>query len=315
MRLFPIIPLWIMTPISIILLIFILKSKKKNLIQIIIIILLFVINLRIMIPTKNSEIQQNNLDVLFVIDNTISMEANDYSNNKTRLQGVKEDCKNIIEQLQGARFSIITFNNNAKVVTPFTKDTNTTIETIDIISPISELAAKGSSLNTPLETILLSLKSSSNEKNRIKILFFISDGEITDESTLESYKEVKKYISNGAVLGYGTTSGGTMKIEDKYYNTSKYIMDNYKLAVSKLDETNLKKIAKDTNIDYINMNKQSNLKAKLKQIKNITTSKLAKSDKSSYDDTYYFLLLPLLVLLTIEFNKYRSKLLWKNFLK
>ena len=311
MKLFPIIPIWIMLIICISLIIYIILFNKKNINQIIIIVLLFIINLRLMIPSNNSIILSNNLDVLFVIDNTISMNAEDYDGNKTRLSAVKKDCNYIIKKLNGARFSLITFNNKAKVVTPFTKDYNITTEAIDIITPIEELYAKGSSLNTPYDEIINSLKSSEKNDNRIRILFFISDGEITDESTLKSFKEIAKYINNGAVLGYGTTKGGYMKTKSKWSDNEEYIIDesNYKYekAISKIDEKNLKKIADDIKIDYIHMEKQSNINNKLSEIEKTVKNGIASSDKSTYEDTYYYLLIPLLIVITLEFNKFRRK--------
>lgn len=317
MKIFPIIPIWIMIIICTALIIFIIKKNNKNIIQIIIVILLFIINLRIMIPNNNSQILTNNLDVLFVIDNTISMNAEDYNGNNTRLSAIKQDCKYIVEKLSGARFSVITFNNTAKIMTPYTKDTNITIETVDIIEPIDELYAKGSSLNTPLDTMISSLKSSQKKENRIRILFFISDGEITDDSSLKSFSEVSKYIDNGAVMGYGTNKGGYMKTKNKYSESEDYIIDytnyNYNKAISKIDENNLQKIAKDINVEYIHMERQVDINRKLDEIKRLTTSNIDSSDKSTYDDTYYIFVIPLLVLLTIELNNLRRKVIWKKY--
>lgn len=313
MKIFPIIPIWIMIIICTALIIFIIKKNNKNIIQIIIVILLFIINLRIMIPNNNSQVLTNNLDVLFVIDNTISMNAEDYNGNNTRLSAIKQDCKYIVEKLSGARFSVITFNNTAKIMTPYTKDTNITIETVDIIEPIDELYAKGSSLNTPLDTMISSLKSSQKKENRIRILFFISDGEITDDSSLKSFNEVSKYIDNGAVMGYGTNKGGYMKTKNKYSESEDYIIDytnyNYNKAISKIDENNLQKIAKDINVEYIHMERQVDINRKLDEIKRLTTSNIDSSDKSTYDDTYYIFVIPLLVLLTIELNNLRRKVI------
>lgn len=311
MRIFPIIPIWIMIIICTILLFIIWKSNRKNIIQIIIVIFLFLINLRIMIPSNNSQTLTNNLDVLFVIDNTISMNAEDYDGTKTRLYAVKKDCQYIIKRLNGARFSIITFNNTAKIVIPYTRDTNITSEAIDIIEPLNELYAKGSSLNTPIDTIISSLKSSQKKEQRIRILFFISDGEITDNSTLKSFKEIANITNNGAILGYGTEQGGYMKSKNSYSEQSEYLKDsskNFEKAISKIDENNLKTIAKDINIDYIYMDKQSNINKKLEEIKNMINNDIESNDKSTYDDTYYILVIPLLILLIVEFNKFRRSL-------
>ena len=305
----PIIPIWLMLIICIILITIIITNKKKNWIEIIIIILLFIANLRFMIPTEESKILSNDLDVLFVIDNTISMKAEDYKSKKERLYGVKEDCKYIVKELNGARFSIITFNHKSRILTPFTTDANMTIEAIDVLDSVDEVYAKGSSLNTPLEDILITLKNAEKKDKRTRVIFYISDGEITDDSTLKSYKEIKKHVSNGAVLGYGTEKGGYMKSTNKYTTTDSYIKDysTYGNAVSKLDEKNLKQIAKDINIDYIHMISQDKINNKIKDIKKVLTSKMDETTKISYNDIYYIFIIPILILLLIDLIVFRRK--------
>ena len=290
--------------ICIILLVYVIITFKNKITYIIIIILLFIINLRIMIPSNNMEIQNSNLDILFVIDNTISMNALDYNGKNTRLSGVKKDCNYIIDYFPGARYSIITFNNTSKVVTPFTYDSNINKEAIDILEPIDELYAKGSSLNTPIDYISKMLNNSKND--HAKIIFFISDGEITDDSRLDSYRSIRKYISNGAVLGYGTSSGGKMKSNNRYDQTDSYIMDysSYGDAISRIDEDNLKSIANDLNIDYINMN-DNNIDNKLNSIKKYSKSSFKSLDKSNYDDIYYLFVIPILILLLYDFCNIR----------
>ena len=310
MKLFPIIPIWIMLIICISLIIYII-IKKRDLLQILIIILLFIINLRIMIPSNNSKTIKNDLDILFVIDNTISMNALDYNGSKTRLSGVKEACNYIIDELNGSRFSVITFDNTSRIVTPYTYDTNITREAISIMTPINELYAKGSSIDVSLDSIMYSLKNSKKKNDNNRIIFFISDGENTSNNSIKSFKSISKYISDGAVLGYGTKKGGYMKDESEYA-TNEYIMDytdtNFGKAISKIDEKNLKEIANDMDVDYIHITNSNNIKSKIKQIKNKTKSTLESNDKSSYDDIYYIFVIPLLILLFIEFDRFRRRI-------
>ena len=311
MKLFPIIPIWIMLIICISLIIYII-IKKRDLLQILIIILLFIINLRIMIPSNNSKTIKNNLDVLFVIDNTISMNALDYNGSKTRLSGVKEACNYIIDELNGSRFSVITFDNTSRIVTPYTYDTNITREAISIMTPINELYAKGSSIDVSLDSIMYSLKNSKKKNDNNRIIFFISDGENTSNNSIKSFKSISKYISDGAVLGYGTKKGGYMKDESEYA-TNEYIMDytgtNFGKAISKIDEKNLKEIANDMDVDYIHVINSNNINSKIKQIKNKTKSTLESNDKSSYDDIYYIFVIPLLIQLFIEFDRFRRRII------
>ena len=308
----PIIPIWLMIIICIALLIVLLTNKKKNIIEIIIVILLFIVNLRFMIPKEGSKILTNDLDVLFVIDNTISMRAEDYNGSNPRINGVKEDCKYIIRELNGARFSIITFNHKSRIVTPYSNDINMTIEAIDVLDTIDETYAKGTSLNVPIDDIINSLKNAEKKDKRTRVIFFISDGEITDDSKLKSFKDISKHISNGAVLGYGSKKGGHMKVISKYTNIESYIQDytssSYGNAVSKIDESNLKKIASDMNVEYYHMTNQSNISSKINEIKNILNNNLDKTTKIDYVDIYYIFVVPIIILLFIDLYIYRRRL-------
>ncbi|MBR3211416.1 MAG: VWA domain-containing protein [Bacilli bacterium] len=312
MRAFPIIPTIIMLIICVVLIIIILKSTKKAK-HIILVILLFFLNQRYMIPTDTSSTTSNNIDVLFVIDKTISMNALDYQNNQRRLDGVKADCLKIMEELNGARFGIITFDNKARTLIPFTQDSYMAREAIEIIEPIGEWYAKGSSLNTPLEEIKKVLENEHKKApKRVKVLFFISDGEITDKSTLNSYASLNKYIQDGAVLGYGTKEGAIMYYiddEDIQHPKQRLVMDTTvspnKEAISKIDEKNLKQIATDLKIDYIHMDNTAKINEKIKKIKTQMEKEMNTIPITSYDDTYFILAPIILLLLVLDLKKVR----------
>ena len=117
-------------------------------------------------------------------------------------------------------------------------------------------------------------------------------------------------------MGYGTKKGGYMKSNSKYLKQDEYIMDytNYKSskALSKIDENNLKQIAKDIGISYINMSKQSMIDSKLKEIQTKTKTKFQINQKNSYKETYYYFIIPLFVLLFFELKRVRGEYLWKR---
>ena len=312
----PIIPIWIMVLICIIISV-IAKSKNKYsfLRKFIIIILVFTINLRIMISSEGTKIvPSNNLDVLFVVDNTISMLAEDYNGKGQRLTAIKKDCNYIIDKLNGANFSVITFNNSSRVVIPYTKDASLAAEAISTIKVMDEMYAEGSSLNIALDEIIRSLEASDKKEDRNRIIFFISDGEITNNDTLKSFSGAKKNIDNGAVLGYGSSAGGYMRAKDMFSGEEKYIEDTslnfpYPKAVSKIDENNLKKVANDMGIDYIHMEKQADIDSKLKEITKELVKTTDESQKATvYVDIYYIFAIPLVLLLIYEFINYKRRL-------
>ena len=188
---------------------------------------------------------------------------------------------------------------------PYTDDIDLVMKAIDSISVPTSYYAGGSSLNIPYETIIATLKTAQN-KERKQFLFFISDGEITDNSSLNSYKGVSKYLDGGAVLGYGTKDGGKMKTkrfdqtsEDEYV----YIMINGKreFGISKIDEINLKTIANDMNINYIKMDNTFNIDEKIDEILQNLIVKPEEKDLDWYDDTYYYLMIPLILMFIWKF--------------
>ncbi len=233
----PIIPVWLMSIICIILIIVIIYNKQiKDIIpnklnnirttrqkkilkyyiinsslKICIIVLLFVINLRFMIPNGESMAINSDLSVLFVIDTSVSMRALDYNGNKERFEGVVNDCCYIVDKLANSKFSIITFGDTAQKVIPFTTDSDMVQAELKAISLEDDFYAKGSSMNIVNDILEDTLKKEKERQNGNSkfIVFFITDGEITKEGeTLESFANINQYISDGAVLGYGTRNRG-----------------------------------------------------------------------------------------------------------
>lgn len=309
----PIIPIWLMIIIIIVLFILIDKKIKKIIFQLILAIVLFAINLRPMVRNDDIKIPATNTDILFVIDNTISMIAEDYDGNGLRLDAVKNDCKYISEELYGSRFALVTFDNVARLRVPFTRDQRTFSEGIESMATVEYLYAHGSSLSLPAKKMKEFLERSTKKENTKTILFFITDGEINTENNKlgNEFSSLAKYIDGGAVLGYGTKEGGPMKKIKKYMEDGKveYVMDEtgftYTTAISKIDEDNLKNISKQLKIDYINMNNLNNINSLLRQIKSGSINVGSEKNLYAYDDTYYYFVVPLFVLSVISYVKYR----------
>lgn len=340
----PIIPIWLMSIICIILMVTIilkrpLIDKKQNnektlrekkpikndiiniCIKIAIIILLFVINLRFMIPNGETTAISSDVNVLFVIDTSVSMRALDYNGRKERFEAVINDCCYIVDELPGCKYSIITFGDTAKKLFPFISDTDMVQAELKAITTEDDFYAKGTSINLVKEIFEKTLKEEQKRQNGASkfVIFFITDGEITKEGEkLESFANIRQYVSNGAVMGYGTKSGGKMvsKINKDDPTSEFYYIDYYDedynriTAISKIDEENLKQIASDLEVDYIQMNKTSNINYKLTDVRKQISNFQKTEDKiSTYQDIYYIFMIPLVVLLTIDFIVKKKRML------
>lgn len=300
----PIIPIWLMVIICIGLLV--LKPKKTSayIRQIIIVLLLFAINLRFMLPTGEVETKVIKTDarILFVIDSTISMVAEDYDGNKERLEGVKSDCQYIIDNLKGASFAAIKFDNSASILSPFTHDTLSVMDNINNITPPSSMNANGSTLSVGLSLMESTLSITKEDKMYV---FFISDGEMNSNTSIKSFESIGKLCDGGAVLGYGTQKGGKMHVpyinggeKELLYDDSKYPSE---VAISKIDEDNLKQIAKDMGVNYIHMPDRDNLDDVITLINERSEESEETVKEEGYRDIYFWFVIPLAVLLVYEY--------------
>ena len=303
----PIIPIWAMAVICVVLLCLKRRGVAPYIRQIFIVLLLFLINLRPMIPDKNIKVEQETLNcrVVFVVDDTISMLAEDYDGKNPRLDGVKADMAYIIDELDGAQFSIIEFKNDAQILMPFTDDPDFAKAMTDTIYPMYYLYAFGTNLSVTKDTLEDVLENAKYNSDDPVYVFFISDGEITDDYALKSFDDLEEYIDGGAVMGYGTKSGGVMHYYDSLYDETKTLMDEreypYQPAISCIDEDNLKKIAKDLGVSYVHMDRTSRIDSTLNMIKDSVQEESEEMTKEGYADIYYYFVIPLAILVAYEF--------------
>ena len=94
----------------------------------------------------------------------------------------------------------------------------------------------------------------------MRLVFLMADGENTNEAAAEptaSFAPLADLVDGGAVLGYGTPQGGTMRTYDGTSNTgpgtdAPYIIDpaTGEPAVSMIDEGELRTVAADLGVEY-----------------------------------------------------------------
>lgn len=320
----PIIPVWIMAIFCIVMLLLKRKGAKNFIRQILVVILLFVINLRPMIPGDGiKQVETKNIDILFVVDNTLSMLARDYRNEDgmviTRHEAIANDIDEVMKSFSGASFALITFDNDSQVAVPYTNDMKTIRNYLLSLTPPASTYADGTSMNNALRTMDTYLD---NERETIKIVFYITDGELTGNSSrnIRVNSSLVENIDLGVVLGYGTEEGGTMVYEN-WFGGSDTIMyydenGNYEEALSRIDEDTLEEVAEELGISYVYADPDSDSYIEeivnefddaIDEGMNIETT-ITEKTGYIYEDTYYIFCIPLLVILVIDFIAYNRKL-------
>ena len=132
------------------------------------------------------------------------------------MMGKKKDLKEqfqtvviLLKNYQAQSSRLLPFGDTAQKQIPFTTDVDFVQAELKAINLENDFYAKGSSLNLVKDVLENTLKEERKKQNGDSkfVLFFITDGEITKEGEkLESFSSIREYISNGAIMGYGTES-------------------------------------------------------------------------------------------------------------
>ncbi|GIG25597.1 VWA domain-containing protein [Cellulomonas denverensis] len=189
------------------------------------------------------------VDVFLVVDRTGSMAAEDYVDGSTRLSGVKQDLPALVAAVPGARYSILSWDSTASRQLPLSSDGHAVTSWADTLRQEPTAQSRGSNVGRPVDLLAEALQNAAEaQPNHVRLVFFLSDGESTDDEEVPSYESMADLVDGGAVLGYGTSEGGRMLKDDG----SGYITDAAgQEAVSILDEAALQAVADQLGIPYV----------------------------------------------------------------
>ncbi|KDA05185.1 hypothetical protein DC31_04210 [Microbacterium sp. CH12i] len=212
----------------------------------------FLMLLRPGIPGGATQTLATDTDIIVVVDTTASIAAEDWDGKGQRLEGVRDDVQSIVDEYPGARFALLTFDASAELRLPLTTDTTALISSLEILHPEVTAQSRGSSIGIANKMLAETLANAAESApDRSRMVFYLGDGEQTVTSDPESFSKSAEYVDGGAVLGYGTTAGGPMKITTGAFGGggSEYIEYEGAQAMSVIDEDNLKTIADELGVD------------------------------------------------------------------
>ena len=279
--------------------------------QVLIVLILFAINLRPMYISDEVKVirQKLNCYCIIVLDDTLSMMAEDVDGfeeeKRTRMDRAKEDIEYIQKNLVGAKFCIIDFNNDVNLICPFTDDNKYIKDLVDAIKPIVDYHATGTNINCCKKLLGQMINDAKLLNDGHVVVFFLSDGENTDDHRLDNFSDIAQGIEGGAIMGYGTTKGGQMHYYDELHDEWVLVEDKrnypYEPAVSKIDEKNLKSLSLDLGIEYVHMDDPEDLDGTIENIMKLLDAETEETTEYGYADIYYWFVIPLAVLVAYEF--------------
>lgn len=211
------------------------------------------------IGTKMETVKREGIDIVFAMDVSKSMLAEDIAPN--RLDKSKQLVSQIINQLGNDRIGIVAYAGSAFPVLPITTDYSVAKMFLQSMSP-DMVSSKGTSLD---EAIQLSATYFDDKSKTSKLLILISDGEDHSEGALAAAEEANKQGMRIITIGVGTEKGATIPLKRNGVVESYQRDKSGEVVVTKLNQVSLETIAKATKGGYVNGN---NTKETMEYIKN-----------------------------------------------
>jgi Ca-activated chloride channel family protein len=201
------------------------------------------------IGTKVEKVKREGIDIVFAIDVSKSMLAEDIAPN--RLEKGKQVVSQIINNLGSDRIGIIAYAGSAFPVLPITTDYNVAKMFLQSMNP-DMVSSQGSNLD---EAIKLSEKYFEGSPNTSKLMIMISDGEDHSEGAQKAAEEARKIGMKIITIGVGTTAGGPIPNKKNGVIESFHRDKNTgEVVVTKLRPEALEAIAKAAKGGYVNGN-------------------------------------------------------------
>lgn len=300
--------------------------------KIIMLALLVVILIRPTFSTESSQKSLSNLNVWFVVDATGSMVAKDVDNgNKRRFELVQEDVEYITSKIPGAKYGIIVQDYASYLAAPMSSSADSVISAKPYLVPKYSFHAQPTELSELLDATYSSINDyEKSQPNRSDVIVFMSDGEdVSERGKIISSKNLASVIDGAIVLGYGTTAGSIIEeissigsrtdengiVKDDYVtyykDDPKITTDSKHRVISKLNESNLNRIAASLNGEYYHRDNGVVPDDAISKIKDAASEVYEDTDSetSTGSELYWIFAILLLAVLLWDIEEFLLKIL------
>lgn len=194
--------------------------------------------------TETVTASQASADVMFVLDTSRSMLAEDAAPN--RLARAKAEIGQLVSRLDGQRVGLIAFAGRAVPVCPLTPDHSfftTVLATVDTRSA----GRGGTRIGDAIKTALRGFPAGPGAK----LIVLITDGDDQDPYSQDAAKAARDAGVKIVAVGLGSETGSQITLTDPQTGAKTTLMHDGKPVISKLDGEALRKIALTTEGAYV----------------------------------------------------------------
>ncbi len=220
--------------------------------------------------TKLKTIKREGVDIVFALDVSKSMLAEDIAPN--RLEKAKQIISKIINKLGSDRVGIIIYAGNAYPLLPITTDQAAAKMFLQNADP-DMVSSQGTAIN---EALKLAKSYYDDDEQTNRYLFIVSDGEDHEENVSYVAEEATKEGIKIFTIGIGKPEGGPIPLK-RNGTLVGYKKDRKgEVVITQLNDKTLKTIAKEGNGEYIYGNNTSKTVEYIDEL-------LLKADKTEFE--------------------------------
>ena len=256
------------------------------------------------IGTKTETVKREGIDIVFAIDVSKSMLAEDVAPN--RLEKAKQIVSQIINQLGTDRIGIIGYAGSAYPVLPITSDYS--VAKMFLQNMNTDMV---SSQGTALSDAIQLATTYYDDPQTSKLLILVSDGEDHGEGSMEAAENAKDKGIKIITIGVGTEKGSTIPIKRNGI-TESYKRDREgEVVITKMYPDALKTIADQTKGGYVYGGNTREVSEYVKKaLDNIEKTEFEAKEIATYDSQYQWFLGAAFLLLFLDVFLLDRKTAW-----
>lgn len=257
------------------------------------------------VGTKLETVRSQGVDVVFAVDVSKSMLAEDIAPN--RLEKSKQLVTQIINNLASDRVGIIAYAGKAFPQLPITTDYAAAKMFLQNMNT-DMMSSQGTAIQ---EAILLSKTYFDNEEQTNRILIIISDGEDHEGEAIDAAEEAMEVGIKIITIGVGEVKGAPIPIKRNGSILTYKKDNNNEIVITKLNPETLQSIADETNGIYIDGSSTSEVIEKVKEVlNNMDKTEFETKQIADFKDQFQWFLGLAIVLIFIDIFLLERKTEW-----
>ena len=285
------------------------KSPFKSTLKFVVLLLAFACLIMALvnpkIGTKTETVKREGIDIVFAVDVSKSMLAEDIAPN--RLDKTKQIISQIMNELGSDRIGVVAYAGSAFPVLPLTTDYGVAKMFVQSMNP-GMVSSKGTSIE---DAIKISESYFDPKSKTSKLVILISDGEDHSEGAKATAEEAKKGGLKILTIGVGTTKGGPIPLKRNGVVESFQRDRQNEVVITKLNESSLQEIAKITEGKYINGRNTKEVVDFVKNaLENIEKTEFESTQFTDFNSQFQWFLGMGLLLLVVDVFLLEKKTKW-----